>query len=111
MTVRFDPQTDRLRFDRVLPGVRSRPGIVADLKQLIDERSSRTVPSHKRLDRRRAIVTASVRQGDWSLAVAIRGSSHEYATRLALNLINEIFLLLHERYPDYLVQEFGFVDE
>ena len=111
MIVAFDPQTSVLTFKGLLPSARSAAGMVDDLQRLVASRSARDVPSNKRLDRRRAILAAATRQGDWSLAATVRGSNHEYATRLALNLVNEIFLLLHERHPDYLVQHFGFKNE
>ena len=63
--------------------------------------------AHKRLDARRATVASSLRGNDWSLTMKVRGSNYEYATRAALNLVNELFLLLHERYPDYLIERFG----
>jgi hypothetical protein len=39
--------------------------------------------------------------------MTIRGANHEDAVRKLLNTVNELFLLLHERYPDYLVAQFG----
>lgn len=103
----FNPRTGGLRFSSLLPAVHSRPGMAADLRTLVAGVASRERPAHKRLDRRRATASSSLRGGDWSLRVAIRGANHEYATRAALNLVNELFLLLHERYPDYLIEQFG----
>ena len=41
----------------------------------------------------------------------MRGRHHQYAVKAALNLINDLFLLLHEAYPEYLVEHFGLSTE
>ena len=74
-------------------------------------RSTRAVPDHKRLDARRAKFACLVRKGDFSLSVEIRGRNQEYAVGKALNLVNEMFVALHEGHPDYLVQQFGISQE
>jgi hypothetical protein len=109
-TIDYDAPARALTFRRLLPAVRSRPMIDA-LNAIVADRASRELPSHKRLDRRKAILASSVRGGDWSLKATIRGRNDEYTTRLALNLVNELFLLLHEQYPDYLSRHFGVADE
>ncbi len=58
-----------------------------------------------------ASVSCAVRRGDWSLVVRIRGENHEYAVRKVLNLINELFISLHDEYPDYLIERFGLSTE
>jgi hypothetical protein len=110
-TIEYDLAARALTFRGLFPAVRSRPQMVSALHALVANRASRELPSHKRLDRRRAILASSVRKGDWSLKATIRGANDEYATRLALNLVNELFLLLHENYPDYLIEEFGISGE
>jgi hypothetical protein len=109
-TIDYDSSARALTFRRLLPAVRSRR-MIGDLNALVANRASRDLPSHKRLDRRKATLACSVRRGDWSLKATIRGRNDEYATRVALNLVNELFLLLHEKFPDYLVEEFGLTGE
>lgn len=111
MTMTFDPVRAVLQFPRLMPGVGRDPAIVADLETLIAERTGRGVPAHKRVDARRARLSSRVARGDLSMGIAVRGDNHEYALRRLLNLINELFLLLHETYPDYLVAEFGLSTE
>jgi hypothetical protein len=109
-TIDYDAAARALTFRRLLPAVRSRQMIDA-LNALVANRASREWPSHKRLDRRKAGLASSVRGGDWSLTATIRGANDVYTTRLALNLVNELFLLLHESFPDYLDETFGVPDE
>jgi len=39
------------------------------------------------------------------------GSNDVYAVQQMLNLVNELFLVLHEKYPDYLIAHFGLSSE
>ena len=111
MHAAFDHRNNVLTFPALFPRVDTVSPITADLRALIAARAGRHIPEHKRVDARRARIAGSTRKGDWSLTVEIRGSNHEYAVRKALNLINELFVLLHERYPEYLVQQFGLSTE
>jgi hypothetical protein len=85
--------------------------MVRELRRLVRERSTGKLPAHKRLDRRKARLTCGVRAGSFSLDLAVRGASHEYAVRHLMNLVNELHLLLQEKYPEYLVTEFGLSEE
>ena len=92
----FDPRRGVLTFPALFPGAGATSAMAAELRALVAARSSADQPAHKRLDARRARVACAVRKGDWSLSVEIRGANHEYAVRHALNLINELFLALHD---------------
>jgi hypothetical protein len=81
------------------------------LDVLVRSRTARGQPAHKRVDARRASLSGSVKEGDWSLVVHIRGANHAYAVQRALNLVNELFLLLHESHPEYLIERFGLSPE
>jgi hypothetical protein len=107
----FDTRRGVLAFPALFPGAGGEPTMALELKALVAGRTRRDQPAHKRIDARRARLASAVRQGDWSLAVEIRGANHEYAVRHALNLVNELFLVLHASYPDYLVEHFGMSTE
>ncbi len=111
MHASFDARRGVLTFAALFPGVEASSGMVAGLRAQVASRSTRDQPSHKRLDARRARVSCAVRGGDWSLVAQIRGANHEYAVRKALNLINELFISLHDRYPEYLTERFGLSTE
>ena len=101
----FDPRTNTLTFPALLPALGK--AAAADVATAIGSISQRNTPAHKRLDARRAKITGVVRKGTLALSVEIRGANHEYAVKAALNLINEIFVMLQERHPDYLIEQFG----
>jgi hypothetical protein len=109
MAAVFDSRTRALKFPALFPGIDKTSA--SDLKTLAAARSERDQPAHKRIDARRARVTTSLRKGAMSLTVQIRGKNHDYAVKSALNLINEMFVSLHEHHPEYLVDQFGLATE
>jgi hypothetical protein len=105
----FDPASRRLTFPSLLPQI-DRPA-AARMKSVIDARSAKHQPEHKRIDARRGKISSAVRRGDFSLVMEIRGQNHEYAVSKALNVINELFVTLQEHHPDYLIAHFAFSTE
>lgn len=49
--------------------------------------------------------------GSLSLYVTMRTTDVTPTVRRALSIVNDLFQVLYERYPDYLSTEFGVVDE
>jgi hypothetical protein len=111
ITAIFDPTHQMLTFRALFPAVKSTPGVMKDIERSIAARRGRDVPAHKRFDARRARVGCMVKGGALSLTVEVLGASHEYTVRRTLSLINDLFVLLHETYPDYLVAHFGISSE
>ena len=107
----FDARRGVLSFQSLFPGVERSSAIAAGLKTLVREYSSQRQPAHKRMDGRRARVSAAIKQGHWQLVTTVRGRNHAYAVQRALNLINDLFLFLHESHPEYLVEHFGLSPE
>ena len=105
MRAEFDARTNTLRFPELLPAINKTAA--TDMTAVIAARSGREVPDHKRLDGRRARFCGGLRKSAFWLAAEVRGSNHDYAVKMALNLINEMFVTLQERHPDYLIAEFG----
>lgn len=105
MRAEFSGRTNTLTFPRLLPAIGK--AAAADIADVLASRRRRAVPAHKRLDARRARVSGTTRQGAYSLAVVIRGDNHGYAVTTALNVINEMFVMLQERHPEYLIEHFG----
>jgi len=105
----FDQSRSVLAFPSLFPGIDKTTA--AELTGLVTSRTRKDLPDHKRVDARRARLTATMRKGDFSLSVEIRGRNHDYAVKKALNLINEMFVELHERHPAYLVERFGISTE
>jgi hypothetical protein len=111
MALTFEPKSGALVFKNLLPGVGANRALVADLKAVVDDHTRRGVPAHRRIDARRLRAACSVRGGHLTLSLQVRGAHHEYAVQRALNLINQLFLLLQASYPEYLIEQFGFSAE
>jgi hypothetical protein len=107
----FDSRRSVLTFGALFPGAGASKEISDNLRSLVRARANKDQPAHKRIDARRARVSSAMRNGDLSLAIQIRGANHDYAVRRLLNLINELFLSLHDEYPDYLIERFGLSTE
>jgi hypothetical protein len=107
----FDERRGVLAFDALFPGLGRTSAPASGLAALVSDRTSPRLPPHNRLDARRARLSGAARRGDWGLTVAVRGRNHEYAVQRTLNLINELFLFLHESHPEYLVEHFGLSPE
>jgi hypothetical protein len=103
----LDSRDGVLRFPALFPGIDAKSPMVTTLNSVVRSRTRSTQPAHKRIDGRRARVTSIVREREWSLSVAIRGANAQYAVQRTLNLINELFVALHESYPDNLIERFG----
>lgn len=111
MRLRYDSRRGQLRFIELLPNVSSYPGLAAHARRLVLEHHTREVPEHRRIDARRVQLAPVVRAGNFSLALRVRGAHEAYAAQRALNLINQLFLLLQASYPEYLIECFGFSQE
>jgi hypothetical protein len=107
MRARSTGSGGRLDFPALFPGVPARTPLARDLSAAVGAAASAAVPAHKRLDRRRVVATSGVRGNAWSCALAIRGANQAYAVRAGLALVNDLWLLLRERYPEYLSGQFG----
>jgi hypothetical protein len=107
----FDPKRNVLVFKQLFPEVDARSPMVAALKGVVDDRASRRVPVHKRFDGRRIRAACTVRRRAVAVEMHVRGGHHAFAVRHLLNLVNDLFLVLHETYPDYLITHFGLSPE
>jgi hypothetical protein len=111
MTITYEPAARLLTFRHLLPRVDEYPGLVDELAQVLDDHRNPDAPAHRRIDARRARVAGSTRGGSFSITVQVRGNHGEYAVQRGLNLVNQMFLLLQARYPEYLVECFGLRSE
>jgi len=107
MTIQLDPARGRLVFQDLFPAAARQYGVVEAVRAVVASASSAERPAHRRLHPRRAKMTCRFVRGHGSLELALAGSNAEPAVRAALGLVNELFLVLHECFPDYLIAEFG----
>jgi hypothetical protein len=109
VTAIFDPSSRRLTFPVLLP--RLDRDAALRMKGVVEARTAKHQPAHRRIDARKGRITSASRAGDFSLSIEIRGSNHDYAVSKALNVVNELFVTLQEHHPEYLIDRFGFSTE
>lgn len=111
MLVTLAPARRVLTFARLFPSVDRTPGVAARLKAALADCTTRAVPAHRRLHPTRATIIGRVAGGDLSVHVTIHVGDGARAIRAALSIVNDLFQILHECYPDYLSAQFGVSDE
>jgi hypothetical protein len=107
MTVTYDSKTQSLTFRNVFPGVSSKSPLLADVRALVGERTGKGFPAHRRIDGRRVQVSLASHRGGASLILSIYGQHHQYAVKKSLDLVNELFVMLHATHAEYLIETFG----
>jgi hypothetical protein len=111
MELVVDTTKQTLRFKQLLPGVPTNSPLYREVKRFIEERHDRQLPEHRRIDRRRAEVSCSNRGGWVSITLKVKNNQYAYGVNKIVNLVHELFVLLRDRHPDYLVENFDVPQE
>jgi len=111
MELNVDTAKHVLRFKQLLPGVPARSVLCSELKSFIEQRHARDLPEHRRIDRRRAEVTCSNRNGFLSISLQVKNKQYAYGVNRLVNLVHELFVHLRESHPEYLVENFDVPQE
>lgn len=101
-----DPKTATLTVRNVLPNVEPRSDLDQELRAYLKGRYDRSLPAHRRIDAGRAEVSLVNRGGQVSIVWKVKRNQYAYAVRRLLNLLNEIFVLLHTQFFEYMVENF-----
>ena len=111
MELSVDPVKHVLRFKQLLPGIPASFGAVRELKGFIRDRHASSLPSHRRVDRRRAEVSCSNRRGYVSVSLTVKNNQYAYGVKRIVNLVHELFLYLRDAHPEYLAENFDVPQE
>lgn len=104
----LDVARKTLRFPLVLPDVPARSEMFREFEAFVASRFSAELPPHRRMDSRKIEIRPASRSGNVSLTLTVLDGDFEYATRMLIHLVHEIFLvfLYDGKYYDYLVETF-----
>ncbi|MDR1989248.1 MAG: hypothetical protein LBQ09_03345 [Acidobacteriaceae bacterium] len=107
--VAFDPRTLTLTFVNLLPAVPARSAMDRHFRSFVSSRSDRSVPEHRRVDRKKVGVTIVNRRGQLSLVCTLRPRLLEYGVRKAVHLVHEVLMdfLNEPQYVQYNVDYFN----
>ena len=108
----YTPTTRRLVFRRLLPEISARSSLYKDLRAFVGGRSGDDLPAHRRIDRKRIQVSCLSRSRAVSIVMQLKpGNHYKYSVIKIINLVHEIFIMLHSRYPEYLWEHFDVSQE
>jgi hypothetical protein len=107
VVLRCDPRDRSLTFTRLLPGVARGSPLLAEMQAFVAARHVRSLPAHRRIDKRRVDVECRHSRGAVSVVLRVKGAHHAYAVQRAVNLVGEIFTVLQGSYPEYVWEVFG----
>jgi hypothetical protein len=107
----FDSARSVMRFRNLLPNVELRSPVYESLKVLVKERQGDDLPAHKRIDRARAEIACSRRDGNVSIALTIKNNEYDYGVNRLINLVHELFVHLQESHFEYLAANFNISEE
>jgi hypothetical protein len=111
MSLSVDTVKHVLRFKHLLPGIPVDSALYAELKSFVKDRQAASLPSHRRVDRRRAEVSCSNRHGLVSVSLRVKNNQYAYGVNKIVNLVHEIFLYMRDAHPEYLSENFDVPQE
>jgi hypothetical protein len=107
----INTETETLTFQRLLPNVPSGSELYSDLKHFLKSRCDADLPTHRRIDAKRAEVVCVNRAGSVSLGLKVRNNQYAYGLKRLVNLAHEIFVRLNDSHPDYMCENFNVPQE
>ncbi len=107
----FDPAAAALTFKDVLPEVPAKSRVEDAVGAMIEGRTAKKLPAHRRVDPAKATVRLQNRKGSISLTMTVKRSQYAYAVPKLLNFSNELFGHLHMYHVQYLWEHMGVPEE
>jgi hypothetical protein len=111
MDLSVDTEQGVLRFKNLLPNIPANSAMYAELKDFIEQRHDSSLPAHRRVDKKQAEVTCSNRAGNVSIILKVKNNRYAYGVNKLVNMVHELFVHLHNYYPDYLYENFDVPQE
>jgi hypothetical protein len=96
-----------ITFKDVVPKVPAKSVMYRELREFLKERTSDSLPEHRRVDPAEFELLCQNRLGNVSIGLRVTGGAEEPAVRKLMLVIHEAFLFLHDRWPDYMHEKFG----
>lgn len=100
----YDDRAKSLELKSCLPNVD--PDLTKDVRRYVKTRHDKRLPAHRRVDRNRAEARVMRRGDNITLSLQIRRNQLSYGVSRLLNLLNEVFVQLHQNHFEYMIREF-----
>ncbi len=107
MRLQWKPQTRTLVFRDVAPNVPSRSPMDREIRAFLSGLASADRPPHRRVDPAQFELFAENRKSQVSIGLRLKDGSEAEAAEKLMLVIHEVFLMLHDRWLEYMHEEFG----
>ena len=108
----LDTRTRTLTFLDLLPNVPYPSAMDRSFRAFLKERSSSSLPPHRRIDPDRATLRCTNRGGSVSLSIEVVQGDWDYGVKKAISLLSEIFHgFLRGPYFRYMAENFNEAEE
>ena len=111
MELNVDSARQVLNFRQLLPGIPLRSALYDDVKWFLEQRHDASLPAHRRVDPRKAVLSCSNRNGRVSVSLLVKNNQYAYGANRIVNVVHELFQHLRDAYPEYLAENFGVPQE
>jgi hypothetical protein len=106
-----DTEKGVLKFKNILPNLPRGSPMYVELRRFLSERSTSDVPTHRRIDPKRAELTCVNRNGNVSISIQVKRNQFAYGVNRIVNVVHEIFVHLNDSYADYMWENFDLPQE
>ena len=107
----LDETAGTIRFKNIVPNAPAGSELYGELKCFLRERSDPSLPSHRRIDPKRAEVSWSNYRGKVSITLEVKNNQYAYGASKAINLVNEVFIYLNSHFVEYMWETFNVPQE
>jgi len=107
----IDTENGTLAFRRVLPNVARDSHLYDELKSFLSARCDKALPSHQRIDPKRAEILSVNRAGNVTISIKVKNNQYAYGMNRLVNLVHQVFVRLNDLHPDYMCENFDVPQE
>jgi hypothetical protein len=107
MRLRWNAAKRTMMFKDLLPNIPARSEMYGEVRDFLKERTEAGLPDHRRVDPRDFEILCQNRAGQVSIGLRLADGNQEEATNKLMLLVHEAFLMLNDRWLDYMHEEFG----
>jgi hypothetical protein len=104
-----DTRARTVSFPDLLPDMQSGSLMMKELREFLASATSSELPVHRRIDPKRGMLRASVRDAHAQLTMRVMSSDYEYCARRLVHVAQEVFIVFLREGPyyDYRVESLG----
>ena len=101
MVLTYETARETVAFPALLEGVAPCSPVWTDVRRFLAERTSRSLPPHRRIDPERIEIRCTHRKSAVSIGLRAKRGGSSYAARRLVNLVHELFVMLRQAHPEY----------